>query len=157
MRSNRLVAAAALLLAGCGPGQNSAEIGRNEAAAAPAAPSRPKSAAMPSLPVPNRAEGKSIPAAFHGVYDASAEACGRPGDGRLAVTATGLRFHESLGSVRSVTSQSPGLIRVEADYQGEGERWRNSHELRLSKDGANLRVTGDGTSFDRVRCAEGGR
>lgn len=157
MRANVLVAVAALLLAACGPGQNSAEIGGNEAAAAPAAPSRPKSAALPSLPEPKRAEEKSIPAAFHGVYDASAQACGRPGDGRLTVMARELRFHESIGSVRAVTSRSAGLIRVEADYQGEGEKWRNSHELRLSGDGAKLTVSGEGMSFDRVRCVEGGR
>lgn len=157
MRANRVLAAAALLLAGCGPGERAADNGVNETAAEPDAPAGPKSVAAPAPPRPKRYEENSIPAVFHGVYDGSTEACGRPSDGRLAVTANELRFHESIGSVREVTLESADLIRVEADYQGEGEAWRNSHALRLSKDGAKLRISGDGTSFDRVRCAEGGR
>ncbi len=117
---------------------------------------RPPSGSPAAAPAEPKRIGDAIPAAFHGVYDGSAEACGRPSDGRLAVTARELRFHESIGSVRAVTSESAARIRVEADYQGEGEKWRNSHQLRLSGDGSKLTISGDGTSFDRVRCPEGG-
>jgi len=137
MGRNRLLAAAALLIGGCGPGVTAAEARVR--------------------PPPKPAKARSIPSAFHGVYDSSPEACVRPSDGRLAVTARELRFHESIGSVRSVVLLESGAIRVEADYQGEGERWRSSRELRLSKNGAKLSVGGDGTRFDRVRCRKGGR
>lgn len=158
MRTNRVLAVAALGLAGCGSQEKAADIGVNEASASPAAPAGPATVAAPAQPQ-RKPAGKedSIPAAFHGLYDASPEACGRPSDGRLTVTARELRFHESIGSVREITSESPDLIRIEADYQGEGEKWRNSHELRLSSDGSKLTISGDGTSFERVRCAAGGR
>jgi hypothetical protein len=154
MRANGLSAAAALLVAGCSPGEKAARIGVNEASTAPTGPS---SAAAPAPPEPKRPVEAAIPAAFHGIYDSSVEACGRPSDGRLTVTALELRFHESIGSVRAVTPESSGPVRVEADYQGEGEKWRNSHELRLSGDGSKLTISGDGASFERVRCAQGGR
>lgn len=156
MRANGLLAAAALFLAGCGPGEITPDPGPNAARPAPVGSAGRKPAA-PAPTAPKAAVEDAIPAAFHGVYDSSPEACGRPSDGRLAVTARELRFHESIGSVRSVTPGAAGRIRVEADYQGEGERWRNSHELRLSTDGAGLTISGDGVSFDRVRCRETGR
>jgi len=137
MEANRLLAAVLLIVADCGLDARAAE-----------AWVRPR---------PNPAKAASIPSAFHGVYDSSPEACTRPSDGRLTVAARELRFHESIGSVRSVTRSSSGALRAEADFQGEGERWRSSRELRLSKDGAKLSVSGDGTSFDRVRCPKRGR
>lgn len=150
MRRNRLLAGAALLLAACGSEEKAADLGVNEARPAPG--NVPVPAPATATPRPTPAKEDSIPAAFHGVYDATAEGCAGPSDGRLAVTARELRFHESVGSVRRVASQSPASIRVEADYQGEGERWRSSRELRLSREGAKLTISGDGTSFDRIRC-----
>jgi hypothetical protein len=147
----RLWAAATLLLAACGPGEKVADSAVNGSLPAPATEPQPR----PAPPPPEAAKTESIPAAFHGRYDASPQDCGRPGDGRLTVTASELRFHESVGSVRGVVSRPAGGIRVEADYQGEGERWSNSHDLRLSEDGSKLTVSGDGTSFDRVRCPAG--
>ncbi|HEX8625796.1 MAG TPA: hypothetical protein VF782_12065 [Allosphingosinicella sp.] len=154
MRANRLLAAAALVLAGCGSGEKAAGVAVNAADPAPGASAGPQASAAPEPK--GTVEEEAIPAAFHGVYDSSRAACGRPSDGRLAVSARELRFHESIGSVRSVTAESAGRIRVEADYQGEGEKWRNSHELRLSGDGSRLTISGDGTSFERDRCPEGG-
>ncbi|HEU0098683.1 MAG TPA: hypothetical protein VFQ67_07890 [Allosphingosinicella sp.] len=137
MGANRLLAAAGLLIAAFGLHGEPAE-GRVR--------SRPKPASS-----------ERIPAAFQGVYDSSREACGRASDGRLTVTAGELRFHESIGLVRSVARLPSGALRVEADYQGEGEKWRSRRELRLSGDGRRLGISGDGTSFDRVRCPKGGR
>jgi hypothetical protein len=153
MRAIRLLTVAAGLLAGCGSGEKAAGAGANQAAAPPGR----ASAAAPAAPEPQPAGEGGIPTAFHGLYDSSQQACGRPGDGRLAITARELRFHESVGSVREVASESADLIRVDADYQGEGQTWRNSHELRLSMGGARLTISGEGTSFVRVRCSEGGR
>lgn len=143
----------AALAAGCGRPQT--EPGSNVAAA----PSAPADApAAPAEPAPRPpATGKTIPATLLGVYDASLEACGRPSDSHLAVTATELRFHESIGTVRQVTVTGTDAVTVEADYQGEGERWRALRELRLGDGGTTLTVSGDGTRLVRVRCPEGAR
>src|SRR5687767_6119469 len=157
MRSIGLLAAL-LPLAACAP-EKAAETSTNETAASPATPPSPAAApAGPSAattPPPRPAMEDAIPAAFHGRYDASREACGRPSDGRLTVSAGELRFHESIGSVRKVASGPAGAIRVEAVYQGEGESWRSTRLLSLSEDGDSLTVTGDGTSMVRVRCLRG--
>lgn len=144
--------AAALSIAGCD--RPDAGPGANQAAAPPAVAEAPANAGE-AAPPPPPAIGKAIPAAFLGVYDASLEACGKPSDRRLAVSATALRFHESIGTVREVTDAGAGAIRVEADYEGEGESWRSLRELRLDDGGAKLTVSGDGTSLVRVRCPAG--
>jgi hypothetical protein len=153
MRAIGLVAAAAMLLGGCG----SPKVATSDAAgnAAPPAPAAAGPAAEAPAPAPPPITADSIPAAFHGVYDGSREACAGPSDQRLTVSAGELRFHESIGSVRKVASEPSGAIRVEADYQGEGESWRSTRRLSLSEGGAALTVSGDGTSLVRVRCPKG--
>lgn len=160
MRSIGLFTAAALLVAGCGATDGPAEE-RNGAVegppvvapkAEPPAAARAEPAAKPPRPP---AAADSIPAAFHGAYDLSKEACGRPSDMKLRVSATELRFHESLGEVRRVEPRPSGSVRVEADYEGEGETWRSMRELSLSDDGATLTISGDGTRAVRVRCPKG--
>jgi hypothetical protein len=145
----------AALVAGCGPAE--ADLKANMAAGPPAAAKAGGPPAPPPPPVPPPATGKTIPAALLGTYDASIESCGRPGDGRLTVSVTELRFHESIGTVRRVTATGAGAVSVEADYQGEGERWRDRRELKLGDGGSILTVSGVGTSFVRVRCPEGTR
>ena len=147
-----LACLAAALLAGCG--RPEADRGAAEAVESPAAAGRP---AEPGAAPPERPPVKSIPAALHGVYDVSLEACGKPGDGRLTVSADALRFHESIGTVRRVTATAAETVTVEADYQGEGERWRSLRELRLGDGGTTLTVSGDGTRLVRLRCPEGAR
>lgn len=155
MLANRLLTVAALLLAGCVSEAEVPDNGMSEVAAAPGLLVSPAPSPVPPAPRPARQD--AIPAAFHGVYDGSLEACGRPSDGRLTVSAGELRFHESIGAVRSVESAPSGTIRVEADYQGEGESWRSSRDLHLSGDGAALTISGDGTGMARVRCPAGAR
>ncbi|HEX8263340.1 MAG TPA: hypothetical protein VF547_10750 [Allosphingosinicella sp.] len=142
---------AAGLLAACGPresgGSAGASTGPTPATATPAETAVP--------PAPAEAEpivAAAIPGPFLGVYDASREACGRSSDARLTVSAGELRFHESIATVRKVTPVGADSVRVEADYQGEGERWRNVRDLRLGAGGTELTVSGDGTRFTRVRC-----
>lgn len=149
-----LSALAAALVGGCGSAQADREANRPVAPAGAAeAPVQASEPPPPPTPPPAPpATGKTIPANLLGTYDASIQDCGRPSDGRLTVSATELRFHESLGTVREVTAAGADSVRVEADYQGEGERWRNTHELRRADGGASLTVSGDGTSFTRVRC-----
>lgn len=153
MRS-RMIPFGAVLLAACGPSE---PVNRSEAVVAPppVVATHDGAAARPApAPAPDRPSA-AIPAPFHGVYDASREACGRPSDGRLTVTSGALRFHESIGTVRGVTAAGAGAVTVEADYQGEGESWRSVRELRLAEGGDGLTISGDGTTFARVRCPAG--
>ena len=142
--------AVAALAAACGQPHDPAP-GRNQQVAAADAPANVSETAAPT-PIPTPPTGKTIPVSMLGVYDASLEACGRPSDARLTVSPTELRFHESIGTVGKVTALGADAVRVEADYQGEGERWRSVRELRLGESGTELTISGDGTSFARVRC-----
>jgi hypothetical protein len=134
-----------MLLAACGaPPQNDS---------APEPDSSPAPGARGAPPPPaGPASSSQIPAAFHGRFDRTREACGTPSEYRLTVTAREMRFHESTGTVQSVTANGPREATVAAAYQGEGESWKARHLLRLSEDGGALTITGNGTSTTRVRC-----
>ncbi|HYW16565.1 MAG TPA: hypothetical protein VE891_10500 [Allosphingosinicella sp.] len=153
MRSLWLTVSISALLAGCAGGESgqtpAVTAGEGQAAHVHGAPG--DTAIRPHMHL------TSIPAAFHGVYDRSLEACARPSDQRLTVSARELRFHESVGSVRSIGYGGSDAIAVEADYEGEGRRWRNLRILKLAENGARLSVKGDGDSLDRVRCPAGAR
>jgi hypothetical protein len=136
------------------PPANDAAAPANETAAAPG-PGGPvgneaaSPAAEPAVAPPG---GAVLPASFHGIYDASREACAASSQERLRVEGGELRFHESSGKVVTVTAHGPRRLSVVADYQGEGESWRSTRELELSDDGATLTISGDGTRLVRVRC-----
>ena len=143
------VLAAAALAAACGQPHDPAPKGNDPASAT----SIPANSAEPPAPRARpAATGTAIPAAMHGVYDATLEACGRPSDARLTVASRELRFHESIGTVRKVSFIGADAVRVEADYQGEGELWQSARELKLGDGGNRLTISGDGTRFTRVRC-----
>jgi len=119
------------------PGSSSGDAAANMAVPAPAATAAPA----------------ALPAAFHGVFDQDRAACAAASSiTRLNVDARTLRFHESIGEVRSIAVETPRAISVVADWQGEGESWRNTHRLGLSEDGGTLTVAGEGTNLVRVRC-----
>ncbi len=105
-----------------------------------------------TAPDPRPAIAGAIPEAFRGTYDQNEEGCARPSEYRLTVDAGELRFHESIGKVRSVKVLAPKEIEVLADYQGEGEAWQNVRTLEL--DGKRLTISGEGTRIDRLRCPE---
>jgi hypothetical protein len=109
-------------------------------------------AANITAPDPKPAIAGAIPEAFRGTYDRNEENCGRPSEYRLTVDAGELRFHESIGKVRSVKVLTPTRIELLADYQGEGETWQNVRTLEL--DGKKLTISGEGTTIDRLRCPE---
>jgi hypothetical protein len=143
---------AAILLASC-----DAPSDRNQAAAPPLQPGSSSGDAAPgpapppaTKPAPAPVRADAIPAAFHGVYDESREACARPSQYRMTIGAREIDYHESIGTVRAVTIAGPADAVVEADYQGEGESWRSSRRLAL--DGDRLTISGDGTEAVRVRC-----
>ncbi len=153
MRSLVSVGTVAVLIAGCANGESKRTI----AAKVDEAPASQASSPPSRGPEHPHSNFDSIPSAYHGVYDGSLEACARPSIERLTVSARELRFHESAGSVRSVAFGGTGAIAVEADYEGEGERWRSLRILSLAEDGAKLTVKGEGARLDRVRCPAGTR
>ena len=116
----------------------------------PAPPAAAPPAASPAEGPAASASATAIPAPFHGIYDQSREDCARPSQYRLTVSAGELRFHESIGTVRTVALEDPNRILVDSDYQGEGESWQTRQ--RLVRDGDRLTISGDRTSLERVRC-----
>lgn len=153
MRSLWMLGTIGVLLSGCvsEKGGRTAETKTVEAAASN------KTSSLPPGPQHPHDHSDSIPAAFHGVYDGSLEGCARPSIERLTVSARELRFHESSGAVRSVAYGGSDAIAVEADYEGEGERWRSLRILALAENGTRLTVKGEGTRLERVRCPNGAR
>ena len=139
------------LLAACGRDQPAAQpVGQaNDSREASLSSS---SSTTTTAAAPPAAIGAKLPARFHGVYDRDTAACAAAGDTRLTVSAGTLRFHESIGAVREVAPVGPDAVRVTADFEGEGEKWRSVRLLRLSDEGGVLTVSGDGTSLTRVRC-----
>jgi len=148
---------AALLLASCGAPAENQTANESVLIDANAVEAGVNGAAAPPPAFANEAEpadtvAATIPEAFQGDYDEKAESCGRPSEYKLKVSAGELRFHESIGTVRSVKVEAPDRIEVFADYQGEGESWQNVRTLRLDDEGRRLTVSGEGTEMVRVRC-----
>lgn len=155
MRSLALVVTVSALLAGCAGGESG---GSGPAVAGKADDPHAHHAAPPAEgPQHPHSFSETIPAAYHGVFEGSLQACSRPSDQRLTVSARELRFHDRVGSVRNAAFGGTGAIAVEADYEGEGERGRSLRILRLFENGAKLNVKGEGGSLDRVRCPAGAR
>jgi hypothetical protein len=156
MRSLFLIGTVAVLISGCASGDSGQTNGgkADEAHAAHDAHAGHGGPPSPRGPEHPHSFNDSIPAPYHGVYDASLEACARPSIDRLTISARELRFHESLGAVRSVAYGGLGAIAVEADYEGEGQRWRNLRILKLSDNDTRLTVQGDGGRLERVRCPQ---
>ena len=146
---------AVVLLAGCGQVANETAPADNVVgpqANAAAAPSEANAAA-------NEQGGTQwevrwlMPDEFLGTYDRDVAACASAGsEERLEITQGALRFHESIGEARGIRREDDGSIRVEADFQGEGERWRNSLRLRRGAGGTLVVTQPDGSSLTRIPC-----
>ena len=156
----RLLLAAVAAVAACASPESTPQDQPASPAAAPAT-AEPQATGQPTSPSPGSASAAGanasqaatvIPPIFHGTYDASRDACDGPSEYRLEVSPAALRFHESIGTVRSIAVEGERRILVVGDYQGEGESWSNSRRLELSGDGATLSISGEGTSLVRVRC-----
>jgi hypothetical protein len=165
MRIFPVFGAAAMLIGGCGPqGGNEAET--NRAAAPPAAPApEPTGNGSAALAAPKASEpfipvsGTTIPAAFQGVYERRVANCGGPSQERTTITPTELRWHETIGKVRSTLHRRENELEVNADYQGEGEFWHSNRLLTLDQGGARLVIDSDGDSrgMQVFRCPAGTR
>jgi hypothetical protein len=108
-------------------------------------------------PVCGLSDAPEIPAQFRGKYAGSLSTCKNPGDGRLEILATTIRFYESRGRVVAIRLIDPLEIELDLELTGEGETWRDTRRLTLSKD---KQVLTDITRLDpdyylsRVRCEE---
>lgn len=80
-----------------------------------------------------------IPAGFQGEWNAERSACGSGlHDSGLVITARELRYYESGGPVTAAELISPGVLKVEASVQGEGESWTEQRVFQVSPDGQTL-------------------
>ncbi|WP_311268682.1 hypothetical protein [Sphingobium sp. WCS2017Hpa-17] len=104
-------------------------------------------------PTPAAAPDGLVPAAMQGRWAGAAERCGDKAAAlELTVMPDQLLFHESVGTVKSVTQDKDGRAAVEAAFTGEGQSWTRTLALSLSKDGKALTVVNDGTAVTRKRC-----
>ncbi len=126
-----------------GTQDDGADSGGNSTAPPPAAPDR------------DDAEDDvvaTIPARFHGEWNADLSACGTgQSETRLRISADQVRFYESVGQVEAVDVESERVITVTAEYQGEGETWQDERRMTLSADGSSLTVS-NGGDLVRQRC-----
>ena len=152
MRTAFSAFAAFSLLAGCGsPGEMPANDSSEQAEANQAGATNAADNAIAETPA-EPAVAAAIPEAFRGTYDESEQDCGRPTDTRLIVEAGQIRYHESIGTVRSVKVIAPDRIELFADYEGEGETWQNVRTFAL--DGRRLTISGEGTETVTIRCPD---
>jgi hypothetical protein len=80
-----------------------------------------------------------VPAAFRGEWNEDPQKCGvAASEGYLLVQARALHFYESDGTVTNVESTGPGAIKITATLEGEGERWSDSFNLKLSEENGRL-------------------
>lgn len=104
-------------------------------------------------PPPAAAPDGLIPVGMQGRWAGAAERCGDKAAAlELTVTPDQLLFHESVGTVKSVTQDKDGRAAVEAAFTGEGQSWTRTLALRTSADGKALTVVNDGTAVTRKRC-----
>lgn len=149
-RTAHLILAAALALAACGPDRGTPDPVEPPTLPVPPPPGLPGG---PVAPVATPGGGE-IPQPFRGQWIADPANCGSADESRLILTADGVRFHESAGPVRVVTTQGPPNLSVAVELTGEGETRTRTYDFRLSADGETLTDVTDGRSFVRRRCPQ---
>lgn len=123
----------ALLLAACGQ--------RDEAAPVEASPA-PDAAATTAAPAtPPAVAAATIPARFHGVWDAETGTCDPASDLRLDVGPDEIGFYESHGIVTGVTEPGDGSAAIGLAMEGEGEQWEATLTFALAGSGTGERLT----------------
>lgn len=132
------------------PTQDETLAAGNEAQPKPAA-----NAATADAPQKSTVPAKigSIPAGLQGNWTGLNDRCGdRSAELELKVTPDSLIFHESVGTVKGVTTAHGGKLRVDAAFTGEGDSWTKKLELRPSANGRELTIVNDGAAVTRKRC-----
>jgi hypothetical protein len=128
------------------PDRRDAEPASNaiQTAEAPPAVDTPPSQATPA---------GLIPASLQGRWTGVSDRCGdRAADLELTIQPDSLVFHESVGTVQSVTDGEDGAVRVTTAFTGEGQSWTRTLDLRPSADGDRLTIVNDGTATTRKKC-----
>jgi len=140
----------ALALAGCSSGESGSNA--SEKGDAPVTgggqdqptPSNltddPQNAIEP-ITLPSPRPVASFPPGFRGRWGMVAGDCDPARDdakGLMEVTATGLRFHGSRGTVQSLAVVAPDTLTAQLSFTGEGRRWSRADRLTLIDGGKTL-------------------
>ncbi len=85
------------------------------------------------------AEPVVFPKAFHGIWDASAEACaGSHNDGRITIGSKEVVYWESGGVPTEIVTAGERDIRVTLAMSGEGEEWKSQTRFVIDQSGTTL-------------------
>jgi hypothetical protein len=124
---------ASLLLSGCNSGPEEAAIESNVAVN--------QTVAEPEPAAPAETTATALPASFVGWWGMVPNDCDPARDdakGLMEVTPSLLRFYESRGTVKAVTIASPGKVKADIGFEGEGQTWQSVMTLTLVDGGKAL-------------------
>lgn len=146
-----LLAVALILIVGCTPTSEPQPPTDTAPGAPPAVAAEPGPPTEPRRPTPD--EANTVPERFQGEWNSTPADCGTGNNpSRLRIGADDIRFHESSGTITSVTVRDGLDITLAADMTGEGEVFESTYGFRLSDDGNTLTDTTSGTGMARHRC-----
>ncbi|MGQ4659524.1 hypothetical protein [Lysobacter sp. F6437] len=146
-----ILAIALALIVGCTPTGEPQPPTTTTPGAPPAVTAEPGPPTEPRTPAP--AEASTVPERFQGEWNSTPADCGTANNpSRLRIGADDIRFHESSGTITSVTVSDESDITLVADMTGEGEVFESTHAFELSDDGNTLTDTSSGIGMVRHRC-----
>ena len=165
MKSLALPLLALAALAACDGGTQSADTSAAEAEAAGNIVGN-SSSSKPPQDAPAATESPAataIPAAMHGRWGLVPGDCtSTRGDakGLLTISASELKFYESLGTLDTIEESAPTRIRASFDFEGEGMAWERDVVLDVQDQGATLirREYGEDAApgpFRYAKCNQG--
>lgn len=99
-----------------------------------------------------------IPVAFRGRWgmnEADCDVSRSDTKGLVTVDAGSLKFYESMGRLKSITSASPTEVKGTFAFSGEGQSWTKVMTLKLDEGGTTLvRIEEDPTgTYRHIKCA----
>lgn len=123
----------------------------------------PDAAAPDSGPATQEMAANSIPARFHGVWDAETGTCDPASDMRMTINAQTIEFYESVGTVTGADVSGADNAVLDLAMEGEGDSWTQAMELALEGEGADAILyvmhrnddegTRGGVPLRLIRCA----
>ena len=125
-KASLILALPLLALTACG---GEPQQGTPDPAATAAAMPEPAPSPEPTL------AANTIPARFHGVWDAETGTCDPASDLRLDIGAQTISFYESQGTVTTVDASDPDIVSIQLAMEGEGDQWTKTMDLALEGDG----------------------
>lgn len=94
----------------------------------------------------------AIPDRFHGTWDDVACDCSTNSDALLRISASEMRFYESVSKITKVEADGDAII-VTTLSSGEGETWESALRLSITGDTLSMKVVGAAWGpFERKRC-----